>query len=217
MPSDDGEAPPPRRITVALVNDYELVVRGVAAMLRQFRERIDVVELDVAHNPDFRVDLALFDPYGNVRLGLDRVASLASDPNVGRVAIYTWTLTGEQRDAALAAGAHGIIAKSTPPDDLVDALFDIAGGGEFVSSEFGIGEGPPWPGHDFGLTLRESEVAALVADGLSNKEIAVALWISENTVKTHLKAVFLKTGVGSRTQAIARIASGPEFARRRIA
>ncbi len=217
MPREDGEAPPSRRITVALVNDFELVVRGVAAMLRPFRERIDVVELDVAQNPDFRVDLALFDPYGNVRLGLDRVASLAGDPKVGRVALYTWTLTGEQRDAALAAGARGIIAKSMPPDELVDALFEIAAGGEFVSSEFGIDKGPPWPGHDFGLTLRESEVAALLAAGLSNKAIAVALWISENTVKTHLKAIFQKTGVGSRTQAVARIASGPEFARRRIA
>jgi NarL family two-component system response regulator LiaR len=217
MPREHGEAPPPRRMTIALVNDYELVVRGVAAMLRPFRERIDVVELDVAHNPESRVDLALFDPYGNARLGLDRVSSLARDSNVGRVAIYTWTLTGEQRDAALTAGARGIIAKSMPPEELVDAMFEIAAGDEFVSSEFGVDEGPPWPGHDFGLTLRESEVAALLADGLSNKEIAVALWISENTVKTHLKAIFQKTGVGSRTQAIARIASGPEFARRRIA
>jgi two-component system, NarL family, response regulator LiaR len=217
MPDQNGDAPPPKRVTVALVNDYELVVRGVAAMLRPFGDRIDVVELDIAQNPDCRVDVALFDPYGNVRLGLDRVASLAHDPKAGRVAVYTWTLTGEQRAAALAAGAHGIIAKSTPPDDLVDALFEIAAGGEFVSSEFGIDDGPPWPGHDFGLTLRESEVAALLADGLSNKDIAVALWISENTVKTHLKAIFQKTGVASRTQAIARIASGPEFARRRIA
>jgi NarL family two-component system response regulator LiaR len=217
MPSEVRTAPPSRRITVALVNDYELVLRGVAEMLRPFRDRIDVVELDIAHNPDSRVDLALFDPYGNARLGLDRVSSLTTDPNVGRVAIYTWTLTGEQRDAALFAGARGIIAKSMPPDELVDALFEIATGGEFVSSEFGVDEAPPWPGHDFGLTLRESEVAALLADGMSNKKIAGALWISEHTVKTHLKAIFQKTAVTSRTQAMVRIASGPEFARRRIA
>ena len=73
MPSEDGEVLLPRRITVALVNDYELVRRGLAEMLRPFRDRIDVVELDVADNPESRVDLALFDPYGRARLGLDRV------------------------------------------------------------------------------------------------------------------------------------------------
>jgi DNA-binding NarL/FixJ family response regulator len=211
MPSEGRRA---LRTTVALVNDYELVLRGVAEMLRPFRDRIDVVELDVDHNPDYRVDVALFDPYGHAQLGLDRVSSLTSDPNVGRVALYTWMLTPAQRDAAITAGARGIIAKSTPPDQLADALLEIAAGGEFVSTEFGVDQGPPWPGRDFGLTLRESEVAALLSDGLGNKEIAIALWISQNTVKTHLKAIFQKTAVTSRAQAMVRIASGPEFARR---
>jgi DNA-binding NarL/FixJ family response regulator len=216
MSSHDGP-PPLRRTTVALVNDYEVVLRGVAAMLRPFHDRIDVVELDVDRNPEFRVDLALFDPYGLAGMGLDRVSSLSHDANVGRVAIYTWTLTAEQRDAALAAGADGVIAKSLQPNELVDAVLEIAGGGEFVSSEFRVDETPAWPGHDFGLTLRESEVAALLADGMSNKEIAIALWISQNTVKTHLKAVFQKLDVTTRGQAMVRIAAGPEFARRRSA
>jgi DNA-binding NarL/FixJ family response regulator len=216
MSSHDGP-PPLRRTTVALVNDYEVVLRGVAAMLRPFHDRIDVVELDVDRNPEFRVDLALFDPYGLAGMGLDRVSSLSDDANVGRVAIYTWTLTAEQRDAALAAGADGVIAKSLQPNELVDAVLEIAGGGEFVSSEFRVEETPAWPGHDFGLTLRESEVAALLADGMSNKEIAIALWISQNTVKTHLKAVFQKLDVTTRGQAMVRIAAGPEFARRRSA
>ena len=167
-------------------------------------------------NPESRVDLALFDPYGRARLGLDRVSSLTRDANVGRVAIYTWTMTAEQRDAVLAAGAHGIIAKSTTPDELADAL-EIVAGGEFVSSDFGVDTPPAWPGHDFGFTLRESDVAALLADGMSNKEIAVALWISQNTVKSHLKAIFQKITVTSRGQAMARIAGGPEYARRRSA
>ncbi len=204
-------------MTIALVNDYELVLHGIAEMLRPYRNRIDVVELDVAHNPDQRVDVALFDPYGNAQLGLDRVASLTRDPNVGRVAIYTWTLTAEQLDAAIAAGAHGVIAKSTPPNDLVDALLEIAAGAQFVSAAFGKDKTLPWPGQEYGLTLRESEVCALLGDGLSNREIAKALWISENTVKTHLKAIFQKTAVSSRAQAIVQIGTRPGFARRRIA
>ena len=171
MPGEDGEAPPSRRISVALVNDYELVVRGVAEMLRPFRDRIEVVELDVAHNPDFRVDLALFDPYGNARLGLDRVSSLASDPKVGQVAIYTWTLTGEQREEALAAARTASSPSRCRRTSSWTHCSRSSAGGEFVSSEFGVDEGPPWPGHDFGLTLRESEVAALLAVGMSNKEM----------------------------------------------
>lgn len=204
-------------MTIALVNDYELVLHGIAEMLRPYRSRIDVVELDIAHNPDQRVDVALFDPYGHAQLGLDRVASLTRDPNVGRVAVYTWTLTAEQLSAAIAAGAHGVIAKSTPPDELVDALLEIAAGAQFVSAEFSEDKTLPWPGQEFGLTLRESEVCALLGDGLSNREIARALWISENTVKTHLKAIFQKTAVSSRAQAIVQIGNRPGFARRRIA
>lgn len=217
MPSTNHHDSTPRRMAIALVNDYELVLRGIAEMLRPYSERIEVVELDVAHNPGHRVDVALFDPYGNAQLGLDRVSSLTRDPKVGSVAIYTWTLTAGQRDAAIAAGAQGVIAKSTAPDELVDALLEIAAGGTFVSAEFNADETLPWPGQEFGLTLRESEVAALLADGLSNREIARSLWISENTVKTHLKAIFQKTAVSSRAQAVVRIGNGPGFARRRIA
>ncbi len=217
MPSTNHHDSTLRRTAIALVNDYELVLRGIAEMLRPYTDRIDVVELDVAHNPDHRVDVALFDPYGNAQLGLDRVSSLTQDPKVGSVAIYTWTLTAGQRDAAIAAGAHGVIAKSTAPDELVDALLEIAAGGTFVSAEFSEDETLPWPGQEFGLTLRESEVAALLADGLSNREIARSLWISENTVKTHLKAIYQKTAVSSRAQAVVRIGNGPGFARRRIA
>jgi DNA-binding CsgD family transcriptional regulator len=96
-------------------------------------------------------------------------------------------------------------------------LVEIAAGGDFVSSEFGVDDAPPWPGHEFGLTLRESEVAALLAGGMSNRQISEALWISENTVKTHLKAIFQKARVTSRAQAMVRINRDAEFARRRIA
>ena len=64
-----------RRTRVALVNDYEVIVRGVERMLRPFGDRIDVIELDVDQNPDRPVDVALFDSFGNIRLGLDRVES----------------------------------------------------------------------------------------------------------------------------------------------
>jgi DNA-binding NarL/FixJ family response regulator len=207
----------PHRLRVAVVNDFELIVRGVAGMLSPFHDRVRVVELVVGNNPKHRVDIALFDTYGHPRGGVDRVRSLASDPRVGTVVAYTWSLPPGQLDAVLAAGARGVLSKSTPAQALVDILVAIDAGEILVSPAFRRRHECGWPGHDFGLTARESEVAAFVAEGLSNHAIADALCISEHTVKSHLKAIFQKAGVVSRTQVIARIAQDVDFRRIRRA
>ena len=99
-------------LRVAIVNDYEVIVAGVMAMLAPRRHRVDVVELDVRQNPDNKVDVALFDSYGQPGLGLHRVRSLVADELVGSVAVYTWSLSNASRDAAFDAGARGLIAKT---------------------------------------------------------------------------------------------------------
>ncbi len=196
-------------ITVALVNDFELVLRGTQYMLGRFPERLVVAELDVASNPDRRVDVALFDTYGHARGGVDRVQSLAADKRVGVVAVYTWRLPPGQVEALLAAGARGVLAKSLPAEVLADAVIAIHRGETVVSPVFARSSEYAWPGRDLGLTFRESEVAAFLADGCSI--------ISEHTVKTHLKAVFRKTGVASRAGAAVRIAEDAGFRRRTVA
>jgi NarL family two-component system response regulator LiaR len=204
-------------LRVALVNDFELILRGLEALLGPFPDRVLVVELDVGGNPEHRVDIALFDTYGHARGGVDRVRSLAMDPGIGAVVAYTWSLAPERIDAILAAGARGGLSKSTPAEELLDALAAIDRGQTVVSPEIRRPRGCSWPGHDFGLTERESEVAAFLAAGLSNQEIADALFISVHTVKSHLKAIFQKTGVVSRTQAVARIGDDVDFRRVRQA
>ena len=204
-------------ITVALVNDFELVLRGTEYMLGRFPDRLVVSELDVASNPDRRVDVALFDTYGHARGGVDRVQSLAADKRVGVVVVYTWRLPPGQVEALLAAGARGVLAKSLPAEVLADAVIAIHGGETVVSPVFARSSEYTWPGRDLGLTFRESEVAAFLADGCSNREIADALFISEHTVKSHLKAVFRKTGVASRAGAAVRIAEDAGFRRRTVA
>ena len=92
-------------------------------------------------------------------------------------------------------------------------LFAIDGGELVVSPVFARPREHVWPGHDFRLTPRESDVAALLADGLSNHAIADVLFISEHTVKSHLKANFQKVGVESRSQVIAYITENPDFRR----
>jgi DNA-binding NarL/FixJ family response regulator len=198
---------------VALVNDFELVLRGLAEMLDPFRDRLRVVELDVERRPQHSVDLALFDTYGHPRNGIDRVRELASDRRVGALVVYTWSITNEQVDASIAAGARGVLAKSETAEALAHALLAVDSGEVVVSQVFHRTRGYTWPGHDLGLTARESEVAAFLAQGLSNREMAEALTISEHTVKSHLKPIFQKTGVASRAQAVARISDDFRFRR----
>ena len=200
-------------LRVALVNDFEVIVRGIAGILEPFRDQVRVTELDVGNNPEHRVDVALFDTYGHARGGVDRVRSLATDPRVGAVAAYTWGLPRGQLDEVMHAGARGVLSKSISGRDLASALLAIHRGEVVISPAFSHRTEPVWPGHDVRLTARESEVASFLALGLSNQGIADALCISEHTVKSHLKAIFQKTGVVSRTEAIARIASDPAFRR----
>jgi NarL family two-component system response regulator LiaR len=194
-----------RPIQVALVNDAELVLRGLEAMLQPFSDRLTVTELDVHDNPGGNVEIAFFDTHGHPWGGVDRVHSLAGDTRVGAVVVYTWQLPPGQLDVVLAAGARGVLSKSIPAVDLADSLLAIDAGETIVSPAFRGPGDPERPGPDLDLTSRESDVAALLARGLSNREIAAALFISEHTVKTHLKSIFRKAGVASRARAIARI------------
>ena len=89
------------RLRVAIVNDYEVIVAGVRAMLASRDHQIHVVELDVHQDPEQAVDVALFDTYGQPGLGLPRVRSLADSDRIGAVAVYTWSLTRASRAAAL--------------------------------------------------------------------------------------------------------------------
>ncbi len=123
-----GGKPSASPLQVAIVNDYELIVAGVRAMLAPHRNRVGVVELDVDQDPEHAVDVALFDSYGQPGLGLHRVRSLADNERVGAVAVYTWSLTETSRAAASNAGARGLIAKALSAEELVDSLEAVAQG-----------------------------------------------------------------------------------------
>jgi len=201
-------------LRVAIVNDYEVIVAGIMAMLAPRRYRVNVVELDVQQDPEDTVDVALFDSYGQAGLGLHRIRSLVADNRVGAVAVYTWSLTKASREAALKAGARGLIAKALPADQLATSLKAVASGQVVETRGFrGEAQGQ-WPGSKWSLTPRESETLALVATGMPNRAIAEALFVSENTVRTHLKAVFRKLGVTNRSQAVGRALADESFAAR---
>ncbi len=108
-------------------------------------------------------------------------------------------------DEALAKGVSGWLSKSLSGEELVSALERVCGGEVVVSEDPGpdapIVEGA-WPGKEHGLSPRESEVLALIAQGLSNQEIADRAFISINSVKTYIRTAYRKIGVERRTQAL---------------
>jgi DNA-binding NarL/FixJ family response regulator len=98
-------------------------------------------------------------------------------------------------DAALRLGAAGFVVKTAPTAELLDAIRGAAAGG----LHFGIR-----PGNGVTLTAREREVVRLVVDGASNDEIGARLGISARTVESHLRRLFERVGVASRTELAAR-------------
>lgn len=198
---------PSRPVRVAVANDYDLVVAGVAGLLSRFPSRLQVTELVTGRSEiDEPVDVVLFDTYGRAEMGLGRVRELQRMATVGRVAVYTLSWDTELVRAALGSGASAVLSKTLPADALANDLLRVAAGQTVVDP--GSGRQPrtvdrTWPGHDRQLTERESEVLALVASGLSNAETGHLLHLGVNTVKTHLRNAYRKAGVKNRAQAAA--------------
>ena len=189
---------------VAVVNDYELVVVGVAALLEPYRDRVEVVEVD-SNLPVLRdVDVILYDTFGQVQgRGVD-VDSLVDGGNA-KVVVYSWNLHGELVQDSLMAGASGYLSKGLEAEELVEAIERIHGGKQVLPIGGGTVNPKPesaWPGKEFGLTVREAEIIALITQGLSNQEIAERSYLSINSVKTYIRTAYRKIRVERRAQAV---------------
>ena len=207
---------PEQPLRVAVVNDYEIVVEGLAAMLNQFD---DIATVDLAptnqHVSNEMLDVALYDTFGRDGIFGEQLATLVAAPSVRHVAVFTLSWTDGLTQVALDRGVSGVLSKSLGREALADGLRLIAGGEQVVLPPEGGASRTTadreWPGRMFKLSERESEVVVLVAQGLRNLEIARALELSEDTVKTHLKRAYRKLGVNNRAQATNIAVRHPAF------
>jgi DNA-binding NarL/FixJ family response regulator len=193
-----------RPLRIAVLNDYPLVVAGVAALLAPYSDRVEVVEQGTDHHLAHDVDLVLYDTYGAAdRAGptIRRILRQAS----GALVVFSWSSEPRLVQDALEAGAAGFLSKTLPPEALVARLEQIHRGAVMTLSETVNGLArlhAGWPGAEEGLTARESEVVALIARGLSNKDIAERSFLSINSVKTYIRTAYRKMGVATRPQAV---------------
>jgi DNA-binding NarL/FixJ family response regulator len=194
-----------RPITVALIDDYDVVLAGLARMLDGYRDRVVVAEIDANEPLEDAVDIALYDSFAQPESDHDEVAALVANPRARRVVVYTWNFHPELVDRARQLGVHGYLSKTLPARDLVAAL-EAVHAGELVVSEPpprpGSGLGLDWPGRGEGLTDRESEILALITQGMGNADVARLTFLSPNTVKSYIRTLYRKINVASRTQAV---------------
>lgn len=207
MPTGDaaaGSSPATRPVRVAIINDDEVVVRGVNAMLREYGDRIEVAQMSARLPITEHVDIALFDTFAQSNGNGPTVASLLANPHIGRVVIYTWNFQPWLVRETMATGAHGYLSKSLTATELVSALLSIAEGEDVVSPDPGRRRlvGGDWPGREEGLTAREAEVLSLITSGMSNAEIAEHTCLSHNSIKSYIRSCYRKIEVTSRSQAV---------------
>jgi DNA-binding NarL/FixJ family response regulator len=193
---------------VSVANDYPIVIAGLHAMLAPFSDRVQVVEwINVNEDtPERWVDVLLFDTFGRVGLGFSDVGELVDNPVVHHVVAYTWETEPSLIERAQQIGVSGFVSKSLEPPDLLDVFDRVVAGEKVVAVGAGhtrLDPASTWPGKAMGLTQRESETLALVVQGLRNQEIADALFLGVNTVKTHLKSLYRKLGARNRAEAVA--------------
>jgi len=189
----------PRPIRVAIVDDHPVVREGTAALLA------DVPGLCIAGTAGSLEDsAALLDPGAvdvlllDIRLGSQSGLELLRRGGSGRlpaIVVLTAYDYPQYAAAALRLGAAGFVLKTAPIADLVNAIRTAAAGG----LAFGVRPGPAAI-----LTAREREVVALVTEGRSNDEIGASLGISSKTVEAHLRRLFDRLGLQSRTELATR-------------
>lgn len=220
----------PAPVRVALLNDYDLVLHGLRSLLRPFAHTIEVVERDLDPVQAAPVDVSLLDTFGERDLARRRLKELTADPSNGAVVVFSFARDPDPTAHFLDLGAAGFISKAAHAEEIVRGLVAAAAGERVVVMaapgphdawrESGPGTRfalPEWPGHAYGLTYRESKVLALLPSGMTNRELADLLYVSQNTVKTQLRSLFRKLGVKNRTQAAALVNEGYLGARRESA
>jgi DNA-binding NarL/FixJ family response regulator len=192
-------------ITIALVDDYDIVVMGIAHILEQYRDRVVIAELDTNRAVSDTVDIVLYDSFAQAESDHDQISVLIRNPHARRVAVYTWNFDPELIENARRQGVDGYLSKALPARDLVAALEAIHAGETVISDPHFRARssgGLNWPGRSEGLTDRESEILALITQGKSNAEVATLTYLSPNTVKSYIRTLYRKIDVTSRTQAV---------------
>ena len=180
-----------------LASETDFVMVGHCGSAREALEMLRRSRVDV-----LLLDFDLGDDHGTQFLPAARAAGFS-----GRVLMLTAGMTATESAIALQLGAAGIVLKHNSPATLAKAIRQVAGGEMWMDPKVVhlMADGVQQPAEDSGrrpLTLREQQVLRGIFEGLSNKEIASQLDVTEGAVKATLQQLFQKTGVRTRSQLV---------------
>ncbi|KAB7744124.1 response regulator [Nostocoides sp. F2B08] len=203
-------------VRVLLVDDHAMMRAGLASVLGSDPE-IEVVgeagdgAAAVSQARRLTPDVVLMDVEMPGVDGVTAIGQLARVAPSARCLVLTTFDVDDYVLGALRAGAAGFLLKTTPPRDLIRAVKDCAAGGSalgptvvrrLVASYVGVEGAPEAAAELERLTERERDVLGVMARGLSNAEIGAELFLTENTVRTHVAHILAKLGVRDRVQAV---------------
>jgi DNA-binding NarL/FixJ family response regulator len=192
-------------IRILAVDDHPLLRAGVAALIRTQPDLAIVGEASSGREAidsfrSLRPDVTLMDLQMPDMDGIDAILAIRSEFPHARVIVLTTYEGDALAYRALKAGARAYILKSMVRKDLLTAIRSVQAGQKHIQSEVAV----QLADHaaDDPLTTREVEVLTMIAEGSSNKIIADRLFITEHTVKGHVKSILSKLGASDRTHAV---------------
>jgi len=199
-------------IRVFLLDDHEVVRRGLRDLLEGEGDIEIVGESGTAREatariPALRPDVAVLDARLPDGSGIDVCRDVRStDPSI-KALILTSYDDDEALFAAIMAGAAGYVLKQIGAGDLVDSVRRVAAGQSLIDPQLmarvleRVRSGPPEHEELAGLTDQERKILALIAEGLTNRQIGDRLFLAEKTVKNYVSSILSKLGLERRTQA----------------
>ena len=198
-----------RCVSVVIADRHEVVVCGLKSILSAERDFSVVATcrdaktcMEIVRNQS--PDLALVDPFVLSNSGGQELLS-ASKAEHWRTRLVFFSSGGPGMETAIARGAYGVIPKKAPPKLLLRFLRKVASGQRVLpraildtSGQTESGARRP-PENQMALSKREREIAQLVCEGLSDKEVARQLHISDGTIRIHLHRIYQKLAIENRT------------------
>jgi DNA-binding NarL/FixJ family response regulator len=194
------------KVRVFSVDDHPLMHEGIATVIRMQPDMLLVAEASngregIQRFREHKPDVTLMDLRLPDMSGIDAMIAIRSEFPEARIIILTTFAGDAEIGRALQAGARGYLLKSMPPKELAEVIRQVHAGKKRIPPEIAAHLAEHYS--DETLTQREIEVLQQVAGGNRNRDIAEKLFITEETVKVHIKHIMEKLGAADRTQAVA--------------
>jgi DNA-binding NarL/FixJ family response regulator len=196
----------PTKIRVFAVDDHPLMQEGIATVIRNQPDMLLVAEAAdgreaIQRFREHKPEVTLMDLRLPDMSGVDAMIAIRSEFPGARIIILTTFAGDVEIQRALESGARAYVLKSMPPKELVEVIRQVHSGKKRIPPEIAANLAEHFS--DEALTGREVEVLREVAGGNRNRDIADKLFITEETVKVHIKHIMEKLGASDRTQAVA--------------